>query len=132
MLKHEVETLGFFLSIHPLDRYPGVLKGLDYVEARDLSSWVGKRVTTIGWMITSKTVHTQKGETMKFVSFEDTTAMYETVLFPKVYNRYCHMLSTMRPYILKGRVEAEFSAITLNVQWIGFLDRSPQKSLHRS
>ncbi len=132
MLKHEVETLGFFLSIHPLDRYPSVLKGIDYVKARDLPSWVGKKVTTIGWIITSKTVHTQKGDTMKFVSFEDTTAMYETVLFPKIYNRYCHMLSTMRPYILKGRVEEEFSAITLNVHWIGFLDRYRQKPSHRS
>jgi error-prone DNA polymerase len=115
MLRHEMDTLGFLLSIHPLDRYKHVLKRLNYVRARDLHTHVGKQVTTIGWQITSKTVYTIQGELMKFVSFEDQTGIYETVLFPKVYNRYCHMLNGSRPYILKGKVEENFGAITLTV-----------------
>jgi DNA polymerase III alpha subunit len=85
---------------------------------------VGKQVTTIGWLITSKTVHTIQGELMKFVSFEDQTGIYETVLFPKVYNQVCHMLNGSRPYLLKGKVEEDFGAITLTVHWIGFLDKT--------
>ncbi|MBW1861236.1 MAG: DNA polymerase III subunit alpha, partial [Deltaproteobacteria bacterium] len=121
MLKHEMETLGFLLSIHPLDRYNGILKGFDYVKARDLHTRVGKRVTTIGWLVTGKTVHTKDGDHMKFVTFEDTTGIYETVFFPKVYNQFCHMLNEMRPYILKGRVEEDLGAINITVNWIGFL-----------
>ncbi len=64
---------------------------------------------------------------MKFVSFEDTTGLYETVFFPKVYNRFCHMLNEMRPYILKGKVEEDFGSISLTVSWIGFLDRYKRK-----
>jgi DNA polymerase III alpha subunit len=60
---------------------------------------------------------------MKFVSFEDTTGIYETVFFPKVYNRFCHMLNEMRPYLLKGKVEEDFTAVTLTVHWIEFLDK---------
>ena len=123
MLKHEVDTLGFFLSVHPLDRFEGILKDLDYVKARDLHAMVGKQVTTIGWQVTGKTVHTKDGDPMKFISFEDTTDIYETVLFPKVYDRYCHMLNKTRPYILKGKVEETFGAVNLRVDWIGFLDR---------
>ena len=130
MLKHESETLGFLLSIHPLDLYRDVLKGRNYVRARDLRRHVGKQVTTIGWMITGKTVATKDGHTMKFLSFEDTTGSYETVcilyryvLFPKVYNRYCHILNATRPYILKGKVEEDFGSINVNVNWLGFLDR---------
>ena len=55
---------------------------------------------------------------MKFVSFEDTTGLYETVFFPKVYNRYCHMLNGARPYILKGKVEEDFGAVNVTVYWI--------------
>jgi len=84
---------------------------------------VGKPVTTIGWMVTGKTVHTKDGDPMKFVSFEDTTGLYETVFFPKVYHRHCHMLNKMRPYVLNGRVEEDFGSITMMVNWIGFLDR---------
>jgi DNA polymerase III alpha subunit len=48
-----------------------------------------------------------------FVSFEDTTGIYETVFLPKVYNQFCHMLNEMRPYILTGKAEEDFAAITL-------------------
>ncbi|MBN2060919.1 MAG: hypothetical protein JW882_10960, partial [Deltaproteobacteria bacterium] len=68
------------------------------------------------------------GDQMKFISFEDMTGIYEAVLFPKVYNHYCHMLNASRPYIIKGRVEEDFSAININVQWIGFLDRYGRES----
>ncbi|MBW1998380.1 MAG: DNA polymerase III subunit alpha, partial [Deltaproteobacteria bacterium] len=123
MLRNEMETLGFLLSIHPLDRYKGRLRGLKYVKASELASHVGERVTTIGWMVTGKTVHTKEGDPMRFVSFEDTTGLYETVFFPGAYHRFCHMLSGSRPYVLKGQVQEEFGAITLTVHWIGFLDR---------
>ena len=123
MLKHESETLGFILSAHPLDLYRDILKNLNYVRAKDLHAKVGKQVTTIGWQITGKTVRTRDGDTMKFVSFEDPTGIYETVFFPKPYNQYCHMLNATRPYILKGKVEEAFGAITVTVNWIGFLDR---------
>ena len=123
MLTHELETLGFSLSLHPLDRYKGILKDLHFVRARDFHAHVGKKVTTIGWLVTGKTVHTKNGEPMKFVSFEDTTGLYETVFFPKVYNQFCHMLNEMRPYILKGKVEEDFGSIVMTVNWIGFLDR---------
>jgi DNA polymerase III alpha subunit len=134
MLKHELDTLGFYLSIHPLDRYRDILRGLPCVKACDLHLHVGEHITTIGWLVTGKTVQTKDGDPMKFVSFEDTTGIYETVLFPKVYNRFCHMLNEMRPYLLKGKVEQDFTAVTLTVHWIEFLDTSPRgnQSLLRS
>ena len=122
LLKHEIETLGFFLSIHPLERYDHILKGLDYVKARDLQAWTGKMIRTVGWMVTGKTVRTKDGDSMKFVSFEDPTGIYEAVFFPKIYHQYCNMLNGSRAYILKGRVEEDFGAINIQVHWIGFLD----------
>ncbi|MBW2000473.1 MAG: DNA polymerase III subunit alpha, partial [Deltaproteobacteria bacterium] len=127
MLRNEMETLGFLLSIHPLDQYKDRLRRFRYVNASELASYVGETVTTVGWMVTGKTVHTKEGDPMKFVSFEDTTGLYETVFFPRAYHRFCHMLNGSRPYILKGRVQEEFGAITLTVHWIDFLDRYADK-----
>ena len=93
---------------------------------------MGKMVTTIGWRVSGKTIRTKTGETMKFVSFEDTTGLYETVFFPKVYNRFCHMLNAARPYILKGKVEKDFGAVNVTVNWIGFLDKYPTGGYRRS
>jgi len=39
------------------------------------------------------------------------------------------MLNGARPYILKGKVEEDFGAITVTVNWIGFLDRYKNQSL---
>jgi DNA polymerase III alpha subunit len=50
----------------------------------ELHLHVGEHVLSIGWLVTGKTVQTKDGDPMKFVSFEDTTGIYETVFFPKV------------------------------------------------
>jgi error-prone DNA polymerase len=120
-LKHECETLGFLISRHPLTLYKDRLKNLSYILAKDLPLFAGKNVTTIGWLVTRKMTRTKKDEMMEFISFEDTTAIYETVFFPKTYRKFCYMLSHSRPYILKGKVEEEFGAVTLNVRQVKFL-----------
>ena len=79
MPKNESETPDFLLSVHPLDLFRNVLKGRNHVSARDRRRHVGRHVTTIGWLIKGKTVLTKDGNTMKFLSFEDTTGAYETV-----------------------------------------------------
>ncbi len=122
-LRDEVETLGFPLSVHPLERYGKLLRGVPRCRARDLPSRVGRRVTLAGWPVTGKTVHSRQGDPMKFVSFEDETGLYETVFFPREYRRFCHMLGKGRAYVLRGKVEEELGAITVTVGWIGFLDR---------
>ncbi len=120
LIKHELETLGLYLSAHPLEFLPAKPGHGGYVKARDLSRYVGKTVTVMGWRITGKTVQTKTNEMMKFVSFEDTTALYETVFFPGIYNRYCHMLNAEKPYLIKGKVKEDFGALCIMVTWIDF------------
>jgi error-prone DNA polymerase len=124
MLKHETETMGLLLSMHPLDLYREMLSRIHHVQAKDLPEYAGRRVTLAGWLVTGKTVLTKDGDPMKFISFEDTTGIYETVFFPGVYHQYCHMLNASRPYILKGRVEKDSGSINVNVERIDFLDRN--------
>jgi len=123
ILKHEIEVLGFLISRHPLTLYRALLRHLPVIKASELRKHVGEEVLLIGWMITGKVVHTKTDEPMEFISFEDTTAMYETTFFPEVYRRFCHMLSKVRPYLIQGLVEEDFSAITVTISAIEFLDK---------
>ena len=120
-IKHEIEALGFPVSVHPLDMYRYVQARVPHVKARDIPEHKGKLITTIGWMITGKTVLTLNREPMKFVTFEDTTGIYESVLFPDTYRRFCHVLGRSVPYVIKGYVEEEFGVVTLNVRWLSIL-----------
>jgi error-prone DNA polymerase len=53
---------------------------------------------------------------MEFVSFEDTTALFETTFFPRAYAKFCHILNRRRPYLLRGKVEEDFGVAQLVVE----------------
>jgi error-prone DNA polymerase len=116
MLRHEIETLGFLLSTHPLEPYEQALRGRGIIPVRDVEKHAGERVTVLGWHVTSKLVQTKNEEPMEFVTFEDTTALVDTTFFPRAYERFCHLLTSTRPFILTGRVEEEYGVCTLNVE----------------
>ena len=86
------------------------------VPASKLAHYVGKRVWVAGWPITRKEVMTKEQAQMEFFSFEDRTAIYETVFFPKAFQRFCQDLDMDRAYLLGGRVESEFGTVSLNVE----------------
>lgn len=124
LLRQELETLDMLLSRHPLDLHREEVGRLDPVPASELGKHVGRRVTTIGWWVTAKVVQTKDGRPMEFVTFEDTTAIYDTTFFPEVYERFCRKLTRHRPFILRGRVEEDFGVCTLNVKRIDVLGDS--------
>ena len=120
-LKQEIETLGFLISRHPLELYQ---KALDYrpvVQGKDLHRYVGQKVEFAGWLVTGKVVPTKNREQMEFVTFEDTTALIETVLFPEAFQRFSHIITYTRPYRLFGKVEEDFGAVTVTVERVGYL-----------
>lgn len=110
--------MGFLLSRHPLTLYRDRIRAKRLVAGKDLPKYAGKRVRTLGWFVTGKLVNSKAGEPMEFISFEDTTAIYETTFFPKAYDRFCHLLARSRPFLLSGKVEKEYDAITLTVDHV--------------
>jgi len=121
VLRHEVETLGFLLSAHPLEPFERALKTRGVIRACDLSRHAGQRVRVGGWFVTSKPVQTKDHEPMEFLSFEDTTALYDATLFPGAYRRFCHLLTASRPFVLEGRVEEDMGVCTLVVEGLARL-----------
>jgi len=121
LLQMETDVLGFLLSRHPLTLYQRQIMQTTHVDAADFHLHVGERINAIGWLITWKLISTRKEQLMEFLSFEDTTAIYETVFFPAVYARFAHMMTQSRPYVLTGRVDEQYGAIVLNVENVKFL-----------
>jgi error-prone DNA polymerase len=121
-LAHELESYGFLVSRHPLVLYRTEIERLKPVPAAHMSRFVGCRITMVGWLITEKPVETKHGQAMEFITLEDTTALYDATLFPDVYQRCHSLLSSNRPYVVRGRVEEEFGVATLNVSDLHLLD----------
>ncbi|MDA3864669.1 MAG: DNA polymerase III subunit alpha [Deltaproteobacteria bacterium] len=108
--------LGFLCDDHPLVFYKKQLNKIgSLIKAINLPKFVGKFVKTVGWPITSKLIITSKKQPMEFITFEDDTAIYETVLFPKAFSKYKHLLIASTPFILQGIVQNDQGAICLNL-----------------
>ena len=124
LLLFEVETLGFPLSVHPLDLYDDAIRETPHIRAVEMHRYIGKRVSMIGWWVTNKMVYTRQEEPMAFISFEDRSAMYETVFFPPAFRKYASRFTPVRPYVLSGKVDDELGALSLHVEGMRFLGRN--------
>ena len=75
-------------------------------------------VTLAGWLVSTKQTRTVKNGIMKFMTLEDATALFEVVLFPKIYKRFGPLLYDRGPYIVKGRVKKQNRYLILKALWI--------------
>jgi hypothetical protein len=52
---------------------------------------------------------------MEFWAFEDESAVYHAVLFPRAYTEFCRLLMSAQPLVIAGAVQEEYGAATVNV-----------------
>jgi error-prone DNA polymerase len=114
-LRREFAALGFLCTTHPMTLFKAVVEHRARIKVIDLPRFIGRKVSLAAWLITGKVVHTKKGDPMEFLTFEDETGIVETTWFPEAYRRFCHMVDRGRPYLLRGRVEQDWGALTLTV-----------------
>jgi DNA polymerase III alpha subunit len=74
-------------------------------------------------LTTAKPVHTAADEPMQFATFDDGDGLVESVLFPGVYRARGHVLFDQGPFLIRGKVEEEFGAISLTVTHLERVDR---------
>jgi len=124
-LRREYTVLGFLCRRHPMTLFARDVNRLGIVKSKNLKRHSGRRVTMAGLLITGKVVHTKHGDPMEFLTFEDETGLVETTFFPEAYSRFCAMLDRSRPFVLKGKVDEDFGAVTLTVDYVAPLKTSP-------
>ncbi len=108
MLAFEKETLGYYVSGHPLDRYADELarfakKGL----AEYISDGTSAECRVAGIVTECRTRRTKKGELMAVFTLEDLSAAAETVVFPRDYPKFEALLTADTPILVSGRFEVE-------------------------
>ena len=122
-LRREFAVLGFLCSQHPITLFAGVIQTMHTVKASRLPDQTGRRIRLAAWLVTGKVVHTRHGDPMEFLTFEDETGIVEATFFPEPYRRFCHMLDRNRPYLLAGKVEENWGAVTLTVDRVQVINR---------
>jgi DNA polymerase-3 subunit alpha/error-prone DNA polymerase len=87
-LREEYKALGFLRNAHLFALWKDEILAVKYrVKAILIIDYVNKNVKIVDWPVTQKDVWTKDGLTMSFLSLEDETGLYETVIFPQMYDR---------------------------------------------
>ena len=112
LLAFEKETLGIYVSGHPMDEYLETWKNSITAKTTDfmVDEESGKAVVedgvraTIGGMITAKTVKlTKNGQQMAFVTLEDMVGSVEVIVFPRDYESKKQLLNEDVKVFISGR-----------------------------
>ena len=112
LLAFEKETLGIYVSGHPMDEHLETWKNSITAKTTDfmVDEETGRAVVedgaraTIGGMITARTVKlTKNGQQMAFVTLEDMVGSVEVIVFPRDYENKKQLLNEDAKVFISGR-----------------------------
>ena len=106
LLRLEKETLGLYVSEHPLDAVRDQLRRRVDIPLGELERRRdGEVLTVAGIVSTLKQLTTKKGDPMVFARLDDLTGSAEVVVFNSVYATSRELLEADRILVVKGRVD---------------------------
>ena len=106
-LAHEKETLGFYITGHPLLRFADQLQNLTDADSENIiHKRDGETVHVAGTVGNVKTVLTKKKDTMAYVTLEDMKGSIELIVFSDMFKKYSTVLQSGEPVMVTGTVDA--------------------------
>lgn len=107
----EKETLGFYLTGHPLDEFRNKFAAL--TSSQDLDRFIGKRVKVGGIITNVRRFTTKKGDTMAFLKLEDFNGTIDVTLFPNVFYQTLNVAQLDDIVVIEGRVDNSSEALQI-------------------
>lgn len=108
-LNYEYESIGFYLSQHPLDDYTAYLNKKKITKSTDIADTPEekKRVTLAG-IITHKRVKNSKRGKYAFLQLSDAYGSYEVSIFDEeLLQQHQELLATQEPLIITANIRGE-------------------------
>ena len=106
-LAAEKETLGFYLTGHPLSSIAPILQRFTSMDTLKVQEAADGQEILIGGVVNAlKEINTKKGDRMAFVTLEDLNGVVEVIVFSELYKNSSLLLKGEDPVFIKGRVDA--------------------------
>lgn len=109
-LKQEKETLGFYVSSHPMEEWNHWVRAFTHNRVGDLKGLAqDKRVIVAAMVQSNRTIVVRNGRSagqkMGILTIEDATGTADAVLFANVYQQFGHLLEDDQPKFFMGRLD---------------------------
>lgn len=102
-LDYEEQYLGLYVSGHPTENYPKLLKQKDLLSITELT--VGNHGKILFYLKDIREIRTKKGEQMAFLTGNDQSGEISLTIFPQPYRRLRNELELEKVYYVQGKVE---------------------------
>ena len=103
-LHGEKDTLGLFLTGHPIDGYESEIRQFCRTPIKDLRT--GKQSQWVAGMVVSQRVmKTKRGTSMGFLVLDDRTARLEVSLFSEAFEQYGSKVSKDELLVIEGEIQ---------------------------
>jgi DNA polymerase-3 subunit alpha len=107
-LEGEKETLGLYLTGHPVDRFRQELSELASVRLSEVNdSHENKDLTLAGLVISVQKRITRSGEPIMIFTMDDGSGRIEAILFRKAFREYADLVASDRILVLRGTVSRD-------------------------
>jgi DNA polymerase-3 subunit alpha len=120
-LNGEKETLGLYLTGHPIDEFHAELKHFVSSRIADVRPDKGKQ-TIAGLVVAFRVMKTKRGDNMAFVTLDDRSGRMEVAVFADTYNTYREKLIKDALLVVEGVISNDDYNGGLKMRADGVLD----------
>jgi DNA polymerase-3 subunit alpha len=106
-LEGEKETLGLYLTGHPIVRYEQELKNIIDNTLAELKPNEDRSVVVAGLVVGMRTMQTRRGDRMAFVTLDDRTGRLELAVFSDLFERHRDLLVKDALLVVEGQVSVD-------------------------
>lgn len=103
----EKETLGFYLSGHPLNRYAKEIANFTTDKIVALHPNDHTNVTVAGLIANVRTRQTKRGDRIAIFSLDDGTAQMEAICFSEAFNKYRQLITDDQVVVVYGELSMD-------------------------
>ncbi|MBF0227129.1 MAG: DNA polymerase III subunit alpha [Desulfobacterales bacterium] len=114
LLEQEKESLGFYITGHPLDEYKEIIKRFSNANAILIKEVVNGAAVRVGGVIKKvKSIKTKKGTMMAFVGLEDMIGTIDVTVFSPFYDTVTSLLIEDKIVFIEGKMQNDDKSVSL-------------------
>jgi DNA polymerase-3 subunit alpha len=126
-LVFEKESLGFYISGHPLRRYEDLIDKFTNANAISIKELKNGGAVRIGGLIRNiKIIKTKRGDLMAFVTIEDLHGAVEATVFSRVYASVSELLVEDNSVLIQGQIQKDEQSVKILAEKVVAMDKAEE------
>jgi DNA polymerase-3 subunit alpha len=129
LLLNEKETIGFYITGHPLSRFSDLMVMIVNADSSSLFKKTDRETVILAGIVSNiRDVMTRRKETMAYITLEDLKGSISVIFFPDVYRNTYDLLHGEEPLLIKGTIDVAEDSIKVIASEVKLLASATEKS----